>query len=443
MTSARSLSPCSTRPYTAIYDLLTEMHVTLTDRPHLASMFARCYLNTLETTVEIPSDGTTFVVTGDIPALWLRDSSAQVHPYVRLAATDASVRRLIRGLMRRQATYMLIDPYANAFNREPTGHGHPGDRLTPGPWVWERKFELDSLCYPIQLCYDYWRTTHDRSAFDDTIHQMLHTALDVMRIEQDHERDSTYLFERDDRLLPTDTLLRGGRGTPTTYTGMVWSGFRPSDDACTFGFLIPANMFAVVVLGHVMEFARTLYNDAGLEAKAHALRDEIERGIQAHGVVDHPRHGRMYAYETDGRGNHLLMDDANVPSLLSIPYLGYRPTSDELYQNTRRFVLSSDNPYYCDGVLGRGIGSPHTPSGYIWPIALAMRGLTSRDHAEQDEALDMLMTTTGGTGMMHESFDPDDPRHFTRPWFAWANSLFAEFVQTVAGRRDDSAAGGQ
>jgi len=345
--------------------------------------------------------------------------------------------------MWRQAAYMCIDPYANAFNREPTGHGHHGDRPTPDPWVWERKFELDSLCYPIQLCYDYWQATHDETAFNDTIHQMLHTILDVMRIEQRHEQYSTYLFERDDRLLPTDTLQCGGRGTPTVYTGMVWSGFRPSDDACTFGFLIPANMFAVVVLGHVVEFARTLYRDAGLEAKAHALRDEIERGIQAHGVIDHPRYGRLYAYETDGRGHHLLMDDANVPSLLSMPYLGYRPASDELYQNTRRFVLSHDNPYYCEGVSARGVGSPHTPPGYIWPIALAMQGLTSLDKAEQDEILDMLVTTTAGTDAMHESFDPNDPCQFTRPWFAWANSLFAAFVQAWMARRDAAAAGGK
>jgi len=430
-----------TRRYAAVYDVIEEIRLTLADRPPLAAMFATCYANTLDTTVELCDDGTTFVVTGDIPALWLRDSSAQVRPYVPLARQDPDVRRLVQGLMRRQAACILRDPYANAFNREPNGHGHKGDRPPAGSWVWERKFELDSLCYPIQLCHDYWQATGDHEAFDDTIYCMLYTVLDVMRIEQHHDRDSSYAFERDHRLLPTDTLPFGGKGTRTNDTGMVWSGFRPSDDACTFGFLLPANMFAVVALDHVAELAHAIYHDPELGRKARALRAEIEFGIQTYGVVEHPRHGRIYAYETDGFGNHTLMDDANVPSLLSIPYLGYRPADDEVYQNTRRFVLSHDNPYYVEGTHARGVGSPHTPRGYIWPIALAMQGLTSCDPGEQDEIVDILAATTAGTGVMHESFHPDDPDHFTRPWFAWANSLFAAFILRWAARGETTSIG--
>lgn len=414
--------------YAAVYALNQATQDALSDRPELAAMFARCFPNTLETTVELLDDGTTFVITGDIPAMWLRDSSAQVRPYVALAAHDEDVQRLMRGLIRRQAMYVLIDPYANAFNREPSGRGHAEDRPPAGPWVWERKFELDSLCYPLQLCHDYWEATHDATVFDDTLHQMLQRIVEVMRVEQRHDRDSPYTFERADWLVPTDTLPNGGRGTPTAYTGMVWSGFRPSDDACAYGYLVPVNMFAAVALGHLIELARAIYHDEELAASAASLRDEIDAGIQQHAVVEHDRYGRIYAYEVDGLGHHNLMDDANVPSLLSIPYLGYRPADDPIYQNTRRFILSRDNPYYVDGAHARGIGSPHTPAGYIWHIALAMQGLTATDPAEQEALAAMLAATTAGTEYMHESFDPDDPAHYTRPWFAWANSLFAEFM---------------
>ena len=304
-------------------------------------------------------DGTTFVVTGDIPAMWLRDSSAQVRPYVPLAAQDAEVRRMIKGLVQRQASYILIDAYANAFNCEPNGHGHRRDRPRQGPWIWERKYELDSLCYPIQLLHDYWEATGDTSVFDDLMLRMLRRVLQVMRIEQQHAHSSSYTFVRK-TLVASDTLANGGKGTPTGYTGMVWSGFRPSDDACTFGYLIPANMFAVVVLEYVAHFSRAFYNDMEMAAEAASLREEIDRGIQQYGIVTHPRHGEIYAYEVDGLGNHVLMDDANVPSLLSIPYLGYRRHDDPLYLQTRQFLLSADNPFFFSGLHARGIGSPHT-----------------------------------------------------------------------------------
>ncbi|GHO49013.1 glycoside hydrolase family 125 protein [Ktedonospora formicarum] len=396
----------------------------------LHEMFTQCYPNTLTTTVELLEDGTTFVVTGDIPAMWLRDSSAQVNPYIHLAKEDQALQRMLRGLIQRQAQYILLDPYANAFNREPNGQGHKGDQPPAGLWVWERKFELDSLCYPIKLCYRYWQHTGDMSIFNESVHTMLRKVVEIMRIEQHHDTRSSYTFERPDPLLPSDTLPRKGRGTPTPYTGMVWSGFRPSDDACKYGYLIPANMFAVVVLGYASEIARIQYQDESLAQEAEALCQEIESAIETYGIVEHPRYGRIYAYETDGYGNYNLMDDANVPSLLSIPYLGYRPMDDALYQNTRRFVLSSDNPYYYEGKYAYGIGSPHTPNGYIWPIALSMSGLTTTDPTEQQKIAALLVNTTANTGYMHESFHPDDPQHFTRPWFAWANSLFGEFVQS-------------
>jgi len=394
--------------------------------PKLLPLFRQCYLNTLHTTVNVADDKTSFVITGDIPAMWLRDSTAQIRPYMPLAAEDESVRQVIAGLIRRQAQYLLIDPYANAFNQEANGHGHQDDKTQMNPWIWERKYELDSLCYPVQLLNDYVETTHDESIFDERIHHMLQLIVSTMQTEQYHDQVSKYTFERHG--VASDTLPFSGRGTRTNFTGMVWSGFRPSDDACKFGYLIPANMFAVVILEHVSRFAHEIYHDEALATAAQQLRSEIQWGIETYGIVQHPRFGRMYAYETDGYGNYNLMDDANVPSLLSMPYLGYCTADAPLYVNTRAFVLSAENPYYFKGQSAKGIGSPHTPQGYIWHIGLIMQGLTSADEAEQDALIQMLLSTTGDTNFMHESFHPDDPAQFTRSWFAWANSLFGEFI---------------
>ncbi|MCD9024496.1 glycoside hydrolase family 125 protein [Cohnella sp. NL03-T5] len=398
--------------------------------PELARMFLNCYPNTLETTVQMLEDDTTFVITGDIPAMWLRDSSAQIRPYVHLAKEDEKLRRLIRGLIQRQVNYLLLDPYANAFNKDSNSNGHQTDLTVMGPWIWERKFELDSMCYPIQLCHDYWSATGDQAVFTDELHQMLSTVIRTMIVEQRHDVLSPYYFEREreKQTLPSDTLPFEGRGTRTNYTGMVWSGFRPSDDACKYGYLIPANMFAVVVLKYAAEIARSIYGDEELAQQAEKLQQEIEFGIENYGIYRHPELGDIYAYETDGYGNYNLMDDANVPSLLSIPYLGYRGTDDPLYQRTRAFVLSTANPYYFAGHYAQGIGSPHTPRGFIWHIGLIMQGLTSTDSSEQAEIINALIQTTAGTGFMHESFHCDDPERYTRKWFAWANSLFGQFV---------------
>lgn len=394
--------------------------------PKLLPLFRQCYLNTLETTVNLLDDGTTFVITGDIPAMWLRDSTAQIRPYLRLAAEDETIRRVVAGMIRRHAQYLLIDPYANAFNQEANGHGHQDDITQMNPWIWERKYELDSLCYPVQLLHDYAETTHDNSIFDENIYRMLQVIVSTMRTEQHHDERSPFSFER---IGPaSDTLPLGGHGTRTNFTGMVWSGFRPSDDSCKFGYLVPANMFAVVILEHVMSVAGDIYHDQALADAAQQLRAEIQFGIETYAVVQHPRFGRMYAYETDGYGNYNLMDDANVPSLLSVPYLGYCAANDSVYQNTRAFVLSDANPYYFSGQYARGVGSPHTPHGYIWPIGLIMQGLTSTDADEQNALIQMLISTTAGTNFMHESFQPDHPEDYTRSWFAWANSLFGEFI---------------
>jgi meiotically up-regulated gene 157 (Mug157) protein len=397
-------------------------------RPELIPLFRNCFPNTLRTTVEILDDGGPFVITGDIPAMWLRDSSAQLRPYVTLASSDAGFRQLIKGVIQRQAQQIALDGYANAFNKTSNGQGHQQDRTDMSPWVWERKFELDSLCYPVRLCWDYWQVTQDKTVFDSDVHHMLRRIVNIMRVEQHHDTQSSYLFERDDCLLPSDTLPFDGKGTRTNFTGMVWSGFRPSDDACKFGFHIPSNMFATVILEYIAQFAKLIYQDRELRALAKSLQAQIRFGIETYGIVDHPRVGKMYAYETDGYGNYNLMDDANIPSLLSIPYLDYCTKDAPVYRNTRAFVLSDANPYYYSGKYARGVGSPHTPGRHIWPLGLIMQGLTAVTLEEMNEILDMLLHTTDGTHYMHESFDPDNPSEYSRSWFAWANSLLSELI---------------
>lgn len=393
--------------------------------PGLPDMFERCFLNTLETTVQTLRPGDTFIITGDIEAMWLRDSTAQVMHYLRFC-DEPAVAALVEGLLARQAACILIDPYANAFNRENTGRAWSQDRPATSGWVWERKYEIDSLCYPLLLAWRYYQSTGSLAFLTEDFHRAIRTIVDVLTTEQRRE-SSPYWFQRDN-CPPSDTLPFGGRGAPVGYTGMIWSGFRPSDDACVYGYLIPSNMFAVVTLGYTAEIMREIYKDGEVAARAEKLASEIRDGIEKYGVVEHPKFGKMYAYETDGLGNYVFMDDANVPSLMSIPYLGYCSADDEIYKNTRAFVLSKENPYYYEGTAAKGVGSPHTPPEYIWHIALSMQGLTSRDPEECKALLHMLKTTDDGKGFMHEGFHKDDPSKFTRPWFAWSNSLFSEFV---------------
>ena len=393
----------------------------------LKKMFYQCFINTIDTTVKCINEDEVFVITGDIEAMWLRDSSAEVVHYLPFIKDNESLKDLVRGLIKKQFQYILLDPYANAFNIEPNGRCWDHDITESSPWNWERKFEIDSLCYPVWLLHEYYRITKDRSIFTDTIHKGLHLILEVFHKEQGHEEESSYSFIRLN-CPPTDTLSNDGKGSKVAYTGMIWSGFRPSDDACQYGYLIPSNMFAAVVLTFITFFGTTFYQDKDLADKAQTLQSEIEEGIRSYGIYNHKTYGYIYAYETDGLGNYNLMDDANVPSLLSIPWLKYCNGNNSIYKNTRRFILSKDNPYYYEGLAAKGIGSLHTPKEYIWHIGLVMRGLTSLEESEKEEVLLTLIHSDGDTGYMHEGFHCDDPKIYTRDWFAWANSLFALYI---------------
>ncbi|CQR48482.1 hypothetical protein BN1058_02864 [Paraliobacillus sp. PM-2] len=400
--------------------------------PKIQSLFQNCFTNTYRTTLKNQEDGTMFVITGDIPAMWLRDSAAQVRPYLVLAEEDKYIADMIEGVIFKQMSYINHDPYANAFNEEPNGERYHDDKTEMTPLIWERKYEVDSLCYPLHLSYLFWKSTGRTSHFNEVFQKVVQKILNVWETEQNHEEYSNYFFEREnDRL--QDTLTNNGKGSPVGYTGMTWSGFRPSDDACQYGYLIPSNMFAVVVLEQVIEISDKILQDEKISNQSRCLAKKIDQGIRKYGTVDHPEYGEIFAYETDGLGNYNLMDDANVPSLLSIPYLGYCSIDDTIYQNTRQFLLSTSNPYFYEGKVARGIGSPHTPKSYIWHIALAIQGMTAKTDEEKQNILNLFKQTDGETNFMHEGFYVDDPKQFTREWFSWANAMFSEFILHLNG----------
>ena len=396
-------------------------------------MFANCFPNTLDTTVHYREDEEgnpdTYVYTGDIPAMWLRDSGAQVWPYVQLCGNDPALRKMIAGVIRRQFRLINIDPYANAFNDGPTGAGedvgYPGH--VQDPWVFERKWEIDSHCYPIRLAHHYWKTTGDESVFDAEWVAAMRSILATLRDQQMKEGPGDYTFLRvTDRQL--DTRCHVGRGNPVKPVGLISSAFRPSDDATTFGFLVPSNFMAVSSLRKAAEILSTVNGEQELAAGCTALADEVSAALQQYAVVEHPVYGKIYAFEVDGFGSVQLMDDANVPSLLAMPYLGDVERTDPVYENTRRFVWSTDNPYFWRGPAGEGIGGPHIGVEMIWPMSIMMRAFTSTDDAEIRDCIIALMTTDAGTGFMHESFSRHDAADFTRAWFAWQNTLFGELI---------------
>lgn len=394
----------------------------------LKNIFYNCFINTMETTVEYNEENMdTFIITGDIPAMWLRDSTSQIEHYLPFINEHEDLKKLFVGLINRQVFCILHEPYANAFNKTANGQKWDNDITKDSPWVWERKYEIDSLCFPVRLIYKYLKKSNDSSFFNNEIRKVFYKIIDLWKIEQNHFESSDYSFQRLN-CSPTDTLTNKGLGDPVSYTGMTWSGFRPSDDACKYNYLIPSNMFATVVLGYISEIAEVVFKDNELKNISNELRCEIEKGINKYGIIYTEEFGDIYAYEVDGLGNYNLMDDANVPSLLSIPYIEYKDIDDEIYQNTRKFILSKNNPYYYEGSVAKGIGSPHTPPEYIWHISLSMQGLTTKNEKEILDLINTLINSDGNTGYMHEGFHCDDSNKFTREWFAWSNSLFADFI---------------
>ena len=411
----------------AVERTIAELSSKLTN-PKLAWMFSNCFPNTIDTTVEYDEQaGDTFVITGDIHAMWLRDSGAQVWPYLRLAGEDEHLRKMLAGVLMRQFRCIAIDPYANAFNKGPSGSKWESDITQMNPWLHERKWEVDSPCYVLRLAHGYWKATGDTSVFGDEWLEAVRAILRTFREQQRYEGQGPYSFMR---RTPRgkDTKSWGGFGAPVKPCGLICSSFRPSDDASVLEFLIPSNFFAVSTLRKAAEILEGPCKQGKLARECRTLADEVAGALEEYAVVEHPKYGKIYAYEVDGFGSAILMDDANVPSLLAMPYLGCVSANDPVWQNTRRFVLSTDNPCYFEGKALKGVGGPHVGLGWVWPMSIIMQAFTSSDDVEIRDCIRTLLSTDAGTGFMHEAVWKDDPAKFTRSWFAWANTLFGELI---------------
>ncbi len=418
----------------AVEKLITEIKGKIGNK-EIAWLFENCFPNTLDTTVDfeiINGKPDTFVITGDIDAMWLRDSSAQVWPYLPLMKEDINLQELIKGVINRQVKCILKDPYANAFYKDETKVSEwKDDKTTMKPGIHERKWEIDSLCYPIRLAYGYWKETGDTSPFDADWKEAMRLIVKTFKEQQRLENNGPYKFERTTSWA-TDGVPLGGYGYPTKKIGLIHSMFRPSDDATVFPFNVPGNMFAVSVLWRLYSMIENLGLTSSILGKdIYGFLESFENIVGKYSVFNHPEYGRIIPYEINGFGSYNLMDDANIPSLLSLNYLGSIRAKDDANINTRRMILSENNPFFFKGKAAEGIGGPHVGMDYIWPMSIIMRGLTSNDDKEIKSCLDMLQKTHAGTGFMHESFHKDDATKFTRKWFAWANTLFGEFVWKV------------
>ncbi|MBJ2126746.1 glycoside hydrolase family 125 protein [Flavobacterium sp. IB48] len=401
--------------------------------PQLAWLFENCFPNTLDTTVEfeiIDGKPDTYVITGDIDAMWLRDSTAQIWPYIPFVKEDAKLAELVKGVINRQTKCILLDPYANAFYKDFNKESEWKNDITDmKPGIHERKWEIDSLCYPVRLAHGYWKETGDISMFDkqwkDAMKLILKTFKEQQRMDG---KGGPYSFMRQ-TAWATDGVPLSGYGYPVKPCGLIVSTFRPSDDSTLFGYLIPSNMFAIEILGYLVEmFSSPALKDNDLAAEAKELQAQVQKGLNEYGIIDHPKFGKIIAFEVNGYGSFHMMDDANVPSLLSLPYLGAVSPDDPLYLNTRKVVLSENNPFFYKGTAGEGIGGPHTGVDTIWPMSIVLRAITSIDEKEIKSCISTLIKTNANTGFMHESFHKDDVTKFTRKWFAWANTLFGEMI---------------
>lgn len=412
-----------------IENVIAEIKENINDS-ELGIIFENCFPNTLDTTViynNVDGKDDTFVITGDINAMWLRDSTAQVWPYIQFINKEDKLKNLIKGVINRQVKCILIDSFANAFNDGPAGSDWESDHTDMKPELHERKWEIDSLCYPIRLSYYYWKETGDTAIFDDKWKEAAEKIYWTFTDQQRKQNKGSYSFMRTTPV-PSDSLAGLGYGNPVRTTGMICTMFRPSDDAALYAYNIPENMFASVILSYIKEIYINVYQDLSGSEKFESLKNEVDEAILKYGVMEHLNYGKIFAYEVDGFGNAVFMDDANVPSLLSIPYLGWCDNENDIYINTRNFVLSKDNPYYFEGTVASGIGSPHVGLEMIWPISLTIQALTSDNKDEIAECITMLKASAEGTGFMHEAFHKDNVSKFTRAWFAWANTLFGELI---------------
>lgn len=401
-TQSEPAVPAALRPnLPRLKDLAPALQVAKLSQGTALTQIYQAALANLDTQFLASADGTVYVSTGDIKAEWLRDSSVQTRPYLLFAAANADAAKLVRQVVLRQAKSMAIDPYANAFYEDYSIH--------------EQKYELDSLANPILLAWTYWKVTGDASIFTADVWNGFKVALQTMLVEQDHNARSTYKNPH----LGTN---------PVAKTGLIWSGFRPSDDRCQFNYNIPSNAMAAQALHALVEIATTVMNDTATAQTATQLENDVRAAITKYGVARTQDGQLVWAYEIDGLGKAIVVDDANLPSLMSLPYYGFLSVHESLYQTTRARLLSPKNPYYFSGSLITGIGSPHTPKNMVWPLSLIAQALTSTSQADFDFALQNLINSNYGTSGLHESVNVDDASNFTRSDFGWPNAMFVEMA---------------
>jgi len=431
--------PLSERTFTSdvVEQTIKKVKASIADA-ELAWMFENCYPNTLDTTVDyevIDGKPDAFVITGDIDAMWLRDSTAQVWPYMPLIDKDLKIKNLILGLINRQVKCILTDPYANAFYKDLTRISKwSTDIPTPKPGVHERKWEIDSLCYFVRLSYHYFKISGDNSFMDSDWDKAAKLVVETFRTEQRENGTSPYSFSRE-HSMTVGLAQFYGKGAPTKYTGLIHSIFRPSDDGTLLPYLVPSNIFAYVSLEQLSELYTINGKDTDFSDACMSFSNQVKLAVEKHAIKEHVDFGKIYSYEVDGFGNNLFMDDANVPSLMSLAYIGGHSPKDRIYKNTRKFLISDSNPWFLRGKAAEGQSSPHTGRENIWPMGIILRGITSEDENEIKMCLRMLKKTHADTGFMHESFHKDDAYNFSRSWFAWANTLFGEFVIKVYNER--------
>ncbi|PSC76253.1 glycosyl hydrolase [Micractinium conductrix] len=400
------------------------------ERKELEELCGRCLFEQLKMVIGYGNGHKAFVATGDIPFMWIRDSAVQLGALLPRMQQRPALRLLVEGAVRTQAFFIVQDPYANAYYlkwKDPEKHSKNERIIGRGGWVATRNYELDSGAYFLNLLWNLHSMPgygRDVLLAEPVVFEAASLLVDVWTTEQHHEERSPYRYSE---------LPRDGVGPPSNYTGMSWCGYRPSDDPQTYGYNVPVNMYAQAAVERALELNRLVWRDADFEKRAAALAASLRKGIEQWGIAE-VEGQNVYAYEVDGLGNQLVdFDDANVPSLLSIPLLGYRHFDAAIYEATRARLLSPKNPWYFESEKLRGVGSPHTPPGYVWPLGLSVQGLTSHDPKERADLLRTLLKLQCGNGLMHESVSVSDLNACTRQWFGWANAMLVALVEGALG----------